>query len=364
MALSIGQTFQNRWKVIDTLGEGGTAIVYLVKDNRLGKLWALKEVKIDDTPTGQAHIKATLDETNLLKKLNYSTIPRIVEVFKTTNHLYILMDYIDGKSLRDVIREKAEKNERISDELIIKWTKTVCKTFRYLHNHEPKIIYRDMKPHNLMLDSSGDVKVLDFGAAFEYTDDVDIQRLPRLGTRGYRSPEQYAKKVSYTEQSDIFTLGRTMYHIATNISPSNFGGTIEKVKGHYVIRPEKPLPKILDVVPEFNKPLAMIIEKAMAPNPQDRYQSADEMLFALENINKMSSEYKKKMRGRLFAVITSISGLVLGLSMTAGGYALNHHNSNSTYANLIKSGTATRSLQDFVEASKIKVELDSLTGVN
>ena len=152
--------------------------------------------------------------------------------------------------------KELEEHTKFSEEMVVEWAKTLCDVYIYLHEHKPNpIIYRDMKPSNLMKTPEGTVKLIDFGIAREYKVDAKSDTL-LLGTKGYAAPEQEGLAQT-DERSDIYSLGVTLYHLLTGISPREALGF-------------KPLRQI---DPQFSEGLEIIIRKCVMPDPKDRYQS-------------------------------------------------------------------------------------------
>lgn len=349
MVLQKGQVLQDRWKVVDRIGSGGMSTVYLVKDLRLEKYWALKEVEIKSTPKGKILYQSVVAETNLLKSLNYASIPSIIEIMRLNSSLLIIMDYIDGKSLREVLADTSKNDgatpNYIKEKYIIRWGISLCKTLRYLHNHEPKIIYRDMKPQNVMLNNQNEIKLLDFGTAVAITEDFSYEKADKLGTKGFAAPEQYRSKNGawFDERSDIYALGKTLYYLATGWSPSTVDETTKKL---IPLKPVRVWDKGRSVGLEY------IIHKAIKENPDERYQNMDEMLYDLENIDKLSPEYKKKMNFRFNTLITLVCTGVIGLSLSAFGWVSETVATQDKYTTYLESGKVGKNVDDLIEATK------------
>jgi len=169
-ALKVGDVVAGRYRVVDLIGTGGTASVYLVSDTRLGKYLAMKELIVTKTKRGKMQYNMVIHETNLLRSFNHPAIPMITDTQKIeeTSSLYILMEYVDGGSLYEHAKEVFAKGLQLSEDEIVHWGIELCDVLRYLHEYrKPKVIYRDLKPQNIMLNSRGDIKLLDFGISRE-----------------------------------------------------------------------------------------------------------------------------------------------------------------------------------------------------
>ncbi|HQD29622.1 serine/threonine-protein kinase [Acetivibrio saccincola] len=250
------ELFDGKYRIIDILGKGGMSTVYLAENVRLGTLWAIKEISKEQNSKIDIYV-----EPNILKKLNHPALPRIFDIIENDEYFYIIMDYIDGYNLN----EELNRCGKFPEDTVIDWAIQICDVLIYLHSFKPNpIIYRDMKPSNIMLTKDGKIKLIDFGIAREYklsaiTDTVYI------GTRGYAAPEQYGSGQT-NERTDIYSLGVTLYHFLTGIGPND---------PPYQIKPIRCFDQ------SFSKELERVIDKCTRQNPHERYQSANELLEAL-----------------------------------------------------------------------------------
>lgn len=296
-----GVLINGRYEILRELGRGGMSTVYLVYDNNLRKEWALKLVPKVSKLGDNIEVNSVMAEIELLKKLDFIYIPKIVDVLSNDESIFVIMDYVDGVSLTDYLIS----NKKADQEDVVAWGVQLALTLDFLHNQEPPIIYRDMKPSNVMLQSNGNIKLLDFGVSKEVVDDSAGHTIA-LGTKGYAAPEQFGEKAVYTPQSDIYSLGMTLFQCLTGVNPSKY--------------PERVKP-IRQIDSSLSSGLEQVILKATATDPKDRYQSAGALLFALENYHKlddevydsMVNEVKKYKRSKVFMFI------LLGLSLVLGG---------------------------------------------
>jgi len=235
-------------------------------------------------------------ETEMLKKLHHPHLPSIVDVIDCQDSFLIVMDYIEGKSLQSILNHNGPQ----SKENVIEWAKQLCDTLGYLHSRTPSIIYRDMKPANVMLNPDGkNVTLIDFGTAREYKQHSQGDTT-WLGTRGYAAPEQFGGHGQTDGRTDIYCLGATMYHLLTGKSPADT---------QFVIYP----------VGQLNPSLAgsgieKIVAKCCEPRPEDRYQNCAELMFDLENEANMTDAADRRRRFRLalfvLACLFSVFSLV------------------------------------------------------
>ena len=248
--LNPGQILDDKYEVIKVLGRGGMSTVYLCKNNRLGNLWAVKEVdsqwknKID-----------FLAEPNILKNLSHIGVIRIIDIFHEDDNLYIVEDYIEGKTLK----EHVEVNGPLKSELVSDIALQLCSILGYLHSFNPPIIYRDLKPANIMIKPNNKVVLIDFGIARTYKENQEGDTMI-LGSMGYIAPEQLVNAQS-NAQTDIYSLGATMFFMLTGKSIS-FTSELMDAANY----PEN-----------VAKSLVGIIQKASAIEPKRRYSDVLEM---------------------------------------------------------------------------------------
>lgn len=177
--LEIGSIIDGKYKILNVIGQGGMSVVYLALNERANKTWAIKEVRKDGKQDFEVVKQGLVVETDMLKKLHHPNLPSIVDVIDGDGSFLIVMDYIEGSPLSDYV-----KNGPLAQEDVIEWSKQLCDVLGYLHSRKPPIIYRDMKPSNVMLKPDGTVTVIDFGIAREYKEG-NVADTSVLGTRGY-----------------------------------------------------------------------------------------------------------------------------------------------------------------------------------
>lgn len=182
-----------RYQLLTKIGTGGMSTVYLALDTVLNKQWAAKEIKdVSDPEQRELIVQSIVTEANMIKSFDHPAIPRIVDLVDESGTLYVIMDYVEGRSLSAVLATDGPQPE---DE-VVNWGLQLCDALEYLHRRTPPVIYRDMKPSNVMLKPNGLVQIIDFGIAREYRDDggtvtAAMGDTVQLGTRGYAPPEQY-----------------------------------------------------------------------------------------------------------------------------------------------------------------------------
>lgn len=292
--LEVGSLFDGKYKILNELGHGGMSTVYLALNERANKTWAIKEVRKDGQTDNVVVGQSLVAEIDMLKKLNHPHIVNIVDVVENDDSFIIVMEYIEGRDLMSVVQHNGPQDP----DLVVKWMKQLCEVMSYLHSRKPPIIYRDMKPANVMLKPNGDVIVIDFGTA-RTNKGGSIKDTTWLGTRGYAAPEQFGGQGETDARTDIYTLGSTMYHLITGYSPADT---------NFVIYP------LGQLRPELTgSGIEKIVAKCCEPRREDRYQSAEDLLYDLEHVHDGDNEVLKAdaRRWRLFLlpVITTIIGI-------------------------------------------------------
>lgn len=292
----LGQFIGGKYKVIDILGKGGMGTVYLAENINLSTKWAIKEIKKD--------YESTLDlllEPNILKNLDHPSLPRIVDIIENNDFIYIIEDFIDGESLDKMLEQK----RRVEEEKVIDWAKQLCDVLHYLHNQNPNpIIYRDMKPGNIIYTKSKKIKLIDFGIAREFKDDVTSDTV-LIGTRGYAAPEQYGGDYQSDARTDIYSLGVTLYELLTGKGPNDPPFEVKPVRS---------------VIPSLSEGIEYIIEKCTQQDPILRYQSIREILKDLNNIDELGEgNNTKALIGRGKAVTVTKEKIVGTIAIGIAG---------------------------------------------
>lgn len=300
--LEIGSLVDGKYKILNKVGQGGMSVVYLAMNEKANKQWAVKEVRKDGVKDFEVVKQGLVAETDILKKLNHPNLPSIIDVIDNDDSFIIIMDYIQGNSLNKALDEFGA----LPQEQVIAWAKQLCDVLGYLHSRTPAIIYRDMKPANIMLKPDGNVTLIDFGTAREFKE-RNLADTTCLGTVGYAAPEQFGGMGQTDARTDIYCLGATLYHLVTGMNPC---------EPPYEIKP------IREINPSLSSGFERIIQKCTQRDPEDRYQSAAELMYALEHYEEIDDIYKKKQKKKLGAFIGSIV-----MSMVFGGVALWGYNS-------------------------------------
>ncbi len=294
--LEIGSLVDGKYKILNKVGQGGMSVVYLAMNEKANKQWAVKEVRKDGVRDFEVVKQGLVAETDILKKLNHPNLPSIIDVIDTDESFIIIMDYIQGNSLNKALDEFGAQPQ----ENVIIWAKQLCDVLNYLHTRTPAIIYRDMKPANVMLKPDGNVTLIDFGTAREYKE-KNLADTTCLGTVGYAAPEQFGGMGQTDARTDIYCLGATLYHLVTGMNPC---------EPPYEIKP------IRDINPSLSAGLEKIILKCCQRDPNDRYQSAAELMFALEHYLEEDESFKKKQKRKL-ATFIAMAALSVAFGATS-----------------------------------------------
>jgi serine/threonine protein kinase len=239
---------------MQTIGQGGMAAVYQARDTRKGSLCAIKEMSLSTvTPDERPQaIQNFLAEAKILSRLNHANLPVFTDFFTEDARHFLVMEYIDGSTLEELLERNGHP---FSERRVLGWARQLCDVLEYLHSQQPPVIFRDMKPGNVMLSRTGRIKLIDFGIArlFRSSGAQDTQL---LGTPGFAPPEQYGSAQT-DERSDIYSLAMTLYQLMTcSISEKGFGLTEVHTK-----------------FPHISPPVARALEKATSMRVEDRYES-------------------------------------------------------------------------------------------
>ena len=268
--LEIGTLVDGKYKILNKVGQGGMSVVYLAMNEKANKQWAIKEVRKDGVKDFEVVKQSLVAETDMLKKLSHPSLPSIVDVIEDESTFLIVMDYIQGNPLSRALEEYGAQPQ----EHVIEWAKQLCDVLGYLHTRTPAIIYRDMKPANVMLKPDGNVTLIDFGTAREFKE-KNLADTTCLGTVGYAAPEQFGGMGQTDARTDIYCLGATLYHLVTGMNPC---------EPPYEIRP------IREINPSLSGGLEQIILKCTQKSPDRRYHSMAALIADLKKALRSPNE--------------------------------------------------------------------------
>ncbi|MGM0903004.1 MAG: serine/threonine protein kinase [Bacillota bacterium] len=314
---AIGSVVEGKYEILKLIGQGGMSKVYLAMDKRLNKQWAVKEIeKRARDKNNEIIIQSAIAEANMIKRLDHPSLPRIVDIIEYEDFIYVIMDYIEGEPLSKILEEYGAQPQ----DLVIDWAKQICEVLDYLHTCSPSIIYRDMKPANVMLRPDGNLKLIDFGIAREYKEQ-NLADTVSLGTKGYAAPEQFGGKGQTDPRTDVYCLGVTLYHLVTGQNPCE---------------PPYELYPIRHWNPQLSGGLERIIQKCTQLNPDDRYQSCAELLYALHHYEEVDDLYRAKQKAKLRKFGLVAGATVLSLAVGILGQVMNIQTNNDDYTHHIE----------------------------
>ena len=225
-SLKNGEVLRERSTIQEKIGQGGTGNIYLAEDNRLqGRLCAIKEVEHNQTLPSDIFEQAReqfFREASVLARLDHPNLPKVSDYFSEDVRDYLVMDYVPGKDLRQLMQEARRNKTFLAEDEVLRWAVQIAEALDYLHHQDPPIIHRDIKPSNIKIMPSGLVKLVDFGLVkIMAPDEVTITVIQGQGTALYTPLEQYGGDDTHTDpRADVFAFGATLYHLLTNEPPA------------------------------------------------------------------------------------------------------------------------------------------------
>lgn len=257
----INNVVGGRYYVLKQIGFGGNSDVYKVRDIYLGTFYAMKRYITSDPANKENLLEGMEKELNALKHCTHPVLPKIFNIIKEKNDFFLIMEYVEGVNLKEYI----SKNGALKIQILKSIMEQVCSGLYYLHSLESPIVYRDLKPSNIILQDDGKIKLIDFGIAKRYSRDVADE--VALGSRGFAAPEQYGNMkgtalFNTDIRTDIYAIGTTMYYLRTKrIYRKNVHSF--KIRGK----------------------LKRIIKKCTQTNPDMRYQDCIEVLCQIKSLH-------------------------------------------------------------------------------
>ena len=303
-------TFNDTYEIKSIIGKGGMSTVYLAEHKRLRTRWAVKEVRKQ-----QGARFDFLAESNILKRLQHPMLPRIVDIFEDRDCIYIVEDFVEGITLDDLLKQQ----KKVDESQGLQWFRDLCGVLTYLHGQRPHpIIYRDMKPSNIMLQPDGSLKLIDFGIAREYKQESNADTT-YIGTKGYAAPEQFGKAQT-DARTDIYSLGVTIYHLLTGKSP---------------YEPPYQFVPVRQLVPELSHGIEYILNKCVQSEPADRYQTVDELVDDLNHIYRFDRAWQKYQNAKRIRVAVVAVMFAASVGLMAGGQVLMGQEKEAEYSSLL-----------------------------
>jgi len=276
--IKTGTVLRNRYQVTKIIGQGGMGCIYLAEDLRLeGRLCAVKEVEYDRALPGEMLDEARSQfqrEATILARLDHPNLPKVSDFFSIRDRDYLVMDFVPGKDLRQLMMEARQNDTFLPEEEVLDWASQLADALKYLHTQEHPILHRDIKPSNLKLTPNGLVKLVDFGLVkLLAPGEVTITVLQGQGTALYTPLEQYGGDSGHTDaRSDIYAFGGTLYHLLTNEPPLN-------VRDRF-LNPGS-LPRIREINPNVSVRTERAVHWALQLHPEDRPGDIDAFIKAL-----------------------------------------------------------------------------------
>ena len=313
-----GTILHGRYRIESVLGSGGFGHVYLAMDLATQQQYALKEYLV----TGASGQEQLQHEATVLSHLHHPNLPAFLDAFIERGRYYVILNYIEGSDLTDLIRITRQRNEVIPVARVINWLLAICDAVIFLHNQQPPIIHRDIKPDNIRITSEGTAILVDLGNAKSAADGVrTLFFIRHQGTPGYAPPEQYPGGAGTDLRSDVYALGGTLYFALSTHEPPSVSIRNQSIQQGQrdlptlreiidsnppedspeanaarqfrlgVTKPSKPAPRHSRHVaqlgmlsPELISRINHIIQRSMAMRPKDRYQSVADFARDLKSV--------------------------------------------------------------------------------
>ena len=300
----------SKYEILKLLNTGGmNSAIYLALDKKLNRQWAIKKVRKSSSQT----TSMLMAEASIMKNLDHPMLPRIVGIEEDPKFFYIIMDFVQGENLKTVVSSSGPQ----AQDTVVSWGVKLCDVLTYLHGKG--IVYRDMKPANIMLSPDGNIKLIDFGIAREYKEDAS-EDTTALGTEGYAAPEQYEGKGQTDARTDVYGMGITLFQLLTGVNPSSYQENI------FSIRLQNP---------NLSSGLDKIILKCTNKDPKKRYQSTEELKKALLNYKKLDDKFLKKQKKVIKKFFALLGLSTLCFVIAGGSFIASYFQKNNRYSALL-----------------------------
>lgn len=310
MARIGNEVIDSKYEILKLLNTGGmNSAIYLALDKKLNRQWAIKKVRKSSSQT----TSMLMAEASIMKNLDHPMLPRIVGIEEDSKFFYIIMDFVQGENLKTVVTSSGPQ----AQDTVVSWGVKLCDVLTYLHGKG--IVYRDMKPANIMLSPDGNIKLIDFGIAREYKENAS-EDTTALGTEGYAAPEQYEGKGQTDARTDVYGMGITLFQLLTGVNPSSYQENI------FSIRLQNP---------NLSSGLDKIILKCTNKDPKKRYQSTEELKKALLNYRKLDDKFLKKQKKVIKKFFTLLGLSTLCFVIAGGSFIASYFQKNNRYSALL-----------------------------
>lgn len=281
--LQPGTVLRRRYEILELVGQGGMGAVYKTADRRLeGRVCALKEIlpTLADSALSEEELGQMSEqfrtEASILSRLDHPNLPKVSDYFAVGAREYLVMDYVAGRDLHEIVREQAKQGALLSEQEVLGWARQMLDALEYLHDQTPPVVHRDIKPANIKVTLRGTVKLVDFGLVkvLHNDDSRTVTVVQGRGTIAYTPLEQYGGDTGYTDaRTDIYSLGATLYHLLAGVPPAD-------AKERF-LRPGALL-SLRQINPAVSPRIERAIFQALAMHPNERPPSVRalrEMLF-------------------------------------------------------------------------------------
>lgn len=320
------------YTILEQIGSGSGGTVFKAYHNRLEQIVVLK--RLNNYKNSYLNSRKEVD---ILKNLKHSYLPQVLDFIQMDDAIYTVMSFVPGKSLQQLLKE----GRWFTKQELLRWGMEICSALNYLHTQSTPIIHGDIKPSNIMLTPEGDICLIDFNISF-FLDENTV-----LGyTDGYTSPEQYlevfskrSKKSSrfvIDEKSDIYSVGATLYHLATGKKRSDFHEemSFDELSG------------------SLGEPFANVIKKAVDIEPDRRYDSAFHMFEAMESIPRKDKRYKELVRRQQILAVLIGALFIFFVGISAFGFSLMLDKRYEEYSQIVDRQTVLIDKSHFKKAEK------------
>lgn len=274
MVLKSGDVLRERYEIKRFISQGGMGSIFLATDLRLeGRKCAVKEVRLDPSLPAET-LKQTREqfqrEANVLAMLDHPNLPKVSDIFSEADSDYLVMDYIPGSDLLSLMIKSRQRNEFLDERKVLAWGSQLADALTYLHQQDPPILHRDVKPSNLKLTPNEKVKLVDFGLVkILVADEATITIVQGRGTALYTPLEQYGGDTGHTDvRSDIYAFSATLYHLLTNTAP---------IEARERFLHPGAMPSLRDINPDISQRTERAILWGMSLHPEERPQSIEEL---------------------------------------------------------------------------------------
>ncbi len=262
---------KERYRIVGPIGRGGMGAVYRAEDLLLpGRVCAIKEIAAQPDMSEEAATQLQTQfrrEAEVLARLDHPNLPKVSDYFTQNEREYLVMDFVAGYDLREIIEQARERGRLLEEAQVLKWADQLCDALSYLHSQDPPILHRDVKPSNIKLTPSGFLKLVDFGLVKLLTSDESrtITVVQGRGTAAYTPLEQYGSEGEHTDtQSDIYALGATLYHLLTSRPPAT--------AQERFLHPDALIP-LREINPNVSLTVAQAVRQALKLHPTERPDS-------------------------------------------------------------------------------------------